>query len=922
MYPPWATSNDSSVWTRECEFYCDSEVFPESTQWPNTQAISATGVCMDGFTGSPQRLCLRAGTQRVWNNTITSPCQQITSLEQIQSHGTYLLFPIIPFALLVTLKLLSVCFPSLNFAAVLLQFFFSLGTLIANCIFVSAIGPYALNLDIPSIVFLVFWFTTNVGLLVWIFASGFGTRQAAQHGYFGLACLLSWVDLSTLDAVKSFAPVVHTPYTSLIMSNVFFQYLPLLVLQIVSLSLYSPIISIVAIFFNCFSLGYAFVLELSQWALHLRQGSSPRSHPEMSMENVMKQQPLEGSSNPPSEAPYSKFLSYCFLPVVLVSLLPQFMSLFGIPFALDCVRRFLEAASQIPRSRASEGTLASRGFFLLSLNVASFVGALLVILAIVTPPALLLLALHGVKQKVFRSEGLTLFADYRASVQGLFSSLLFAYFPFLKTPPPVREESQESTSSPGRWKMALAIFLFFVFEIALPVSSMVTDFTFAANLLSVYNHDPTLGERHNLWAWAVVCFISAVLGVMIDLGRLLTDTSRLSQNKFSRETLGSYVLSVSPFGHPSSRSIPVQIFLLFGLFAEDVLQIIIVCQTTKFTGGNSALEYVKLGLSIASASLSLAKFITNFTFGRKITSLSRTVLRGLYFSLFAMALAVLVNGIYVGNYCSLTRTLSAQDDLTEFATCQSVVANLTLTGFPTNVTSPPLVAVSISSPLAIVNNSATVALDFQDLGNMSSTLTVSGNSGPLSLSFVSLTSLPPGSTISIEDNSDDLIFSAPSLLQVEEGANVTVVGNTGKAPFSLLASVNTLAGSAEFTSNSFSNIDLGQLLALEGDLVLVGNTGVTNLEFPLLTVLDGNLLISDNPLIQSVNFPSLRTGRGQVVIQGNANLVSVSIPVAKTVNSILLRGNPRLTSLYVYELDGAQVFVSEGSNNLTTVSST
>ena len=89
----------------------------------------------------------------------------------------------------------------------------------------------------------------------------------------------------------------------------------------------------------------------------------------------------------------------------------------------------------------------------------------------------------------------TVFTAYRRAIQGLMSSLLFTYFPFLATPPIIYQENA-STLQLLKWQRMVSALWFLGFEIALPIVDVVTDVMFTVELQTLRVMDPfTEGDR-------------------------------------------------------------------------------------------------------------------------------------------------------------------------------------------------------------------------------------------------------------------------------------------------------------------------------------------------------------------------------------------------------------------------------------------
>ena len=121
---------------------------------------------------------------------------------------------------------------------------------------------------------------------------------------------------------------------------------------------------------------------------------------------------------------------------------------------------------------------------------------MVVLLPPLTLIGIVLLIVHKVKTLLGYAKG-KVFPAYRRAIQGLMSSLFFTYFPFLSTPPVIRQE-KASVLKLSKWQKVVSVVWFFGCEIVLPLVDVVTDFMFAFMLYDLWNKDIFTHENDEL----------------------------------------------------------------------------------------------------------------------------------------------------------------------------------------------------------------------------------------------------------------------------------------------------------------------------------------------------------------------------------------------------------------------------------------
>jgi hypothetical protein len=393
---------------------------------------------------------------------------------------------------------------------------------------------------------------------------------------------------------------------SLRLVNGFFQFLPFLILQGNSFWTYVPATSLLAAFFNSFGLLLLFSFEAFQW---LRERQSPHSGRAftplnrldalalpllVSIEEEKEDQKKSTSSgqSPPFVSPFLWFL----LPCVVLSLIPQVLSVIGIPFAWACLRRFLSGLNENQHHQQQPGTTVhfgwfeGRGYFLLFVNAFSLTFVLLFLLPWLTLLGFILAPMYSIQKVVLKRES-SFKVDYQTSVHTLCCFLVFCYNPLLESLPSIKTDSTSSKEMLARWKLVIAIFWFLTFEIATLILDIVTDFQFSFELLNL-QIDPLLSNKELLIASTINSFISTSIGVFFSLLQIIWIISQFGASKgliSGWEIAKKIIIVLSPFGKPRAMSWKLNLVKFIHVVGEDFLQILVACNTIGFFGRISGL---------------------------------------------------------------------------------------------------------------------------------------------------------------------------------------------------------------------------------------------------------------------------------------------------------------------------------------------
>ena len=166
--------------------------------------------------------------------------------------------------------------------------------------------------------------------------------------------------------------------------HAFFHHLPLLLLQIWSLQIYVPSVLLVALAFNVGGFVLTVSRELFVWvAIQPRGGAevrdtkfpfgTTRAAEVQLLERLLVAEPREEPVQRTIPAVFFRPMLWSSSLLVLFSLVPQALTIFGLPFARLCLTNFLCAFGADPLSRRpSPSWWACRGFFLIPVNAFSF----------------------------------------------------------------------------------------------------------------------------------------------------------------------------------------------------------------------------------------------------------------------------------------------------------------------------------------------------------------------------------------------------------------------------------------------------------------------------------------------------------------------------------------------------------------------
>ena len=783
-----------------------------------------------------------------------------------------------------------------------------LGAFIANCFFLDVIAPFSPSIVIAGGVFLGFWLLSNTiftGLLLFQNIEGGFWRRLTLV----LVSFLSLVDFGLLNVVTQ----AHQMIELLRLSHGFLQFLPLLVLQLVSFSMVAPIISLVALFFNSLGLGLLLITEVSRWLFSSQKAV---------IEEFELAEVLSSSSTPLNEKAttvgpslfFLKFLTALSFPVVVISLIPQALTLLGLPFCLFVLKRLAVGFSyeDYQDKKLEPSWLDARGYSLLLVNIVSFLFAMIFLLPGITIAGLVLLVGHQLSTLCSRQSDSVWFPQFRHTIQSHMAILLFAYFPSLipKIPEiqlpiiPVVNLSKEKT-----WKKLVGFSSAFVFVIILPVVDGVTSLVYAFNLLTI-SLDSFLTNRDILITWMIIGFFSAGFGIFTLLLRLLMEFVSICRSGFTTGKVMELAWSLSLFGHPGKVTMIRNIVALLSVLGRDLLQILVTCNTIGFVGIVDPLWGFKLALSLFSLSYNLGKHATTLVYGKKITAVSRTVLNFAFFFLFGAVFSLLVGFLTTDDYCALNRTIDTQQKLTAIAACTTLSGSVRFTGFQSSVSQEFSMTLTTSPTIEIYDNTAPVNLTFPSLVNGTANFTVTDNRAPLQLTFpllekmysftatgnwdLSLTA--PAFTYTTVDliiaNNIMPALSFPALFAFQdmylENNTFTTLNlpfldiNVGEIIIADNPEMDTIVFSlqsgeyVEFRNNSkLSYLDFAKLLDFS-NLTIANNKALRKISLASILVADPmDFLIESNAALETIDLSNLESFGGYPIITGNPSLVNI-----------------------------------------------
>ena len=565
---------------------------------------------------------------------------------------------------------------------------------------------------------------------------------------------------------------------------------------------------------------------------------------------------------------------------MVISFIPQCVSILGIPFAFECIKRY-DISSRGQGLKPGEGQLTwlgSRGYFLMTWNGVSFFSVMVVLLPPLTLVGIVLLIPHKCYLVLGYPKG-KVFPAYRRAIQGLMSSLFFTYFPFLSTPPVIRQE-KASALRLSKWQKVVSVVWFLGCEIVLPLVDMVTDFMFTGMLYELWNKDVFTHETNELLFWFVLSLFTTLVGLICGAVRFGLDTYHIGRD-FSWKRVEDHIGMFSPFGGQFFSSQRNRISKLLTVIFEDLPQIAIVCLTISYVGQIDSWWATKLGMSILSASFNLAKLFTNFVFGQKITTRSRLGLQAVQFCFYLLVFGIIVKFLTANSkFCERRHTIYDDIRLIELTECISLVNETTVALESIFDQQDRLFsATTVTAPLSIGNNSVNLNFTFNQLDLLNVTIEIANNTGELILSFYPLASLIEGSGLILQSNTNLTLFSAGVLYSVDTGATLSLVDNSGICQIDL-PSLGVVSGSVLFQNVATISLTLSMLsnIASKGSLFVVKNPELISLDISSLYSVDGDLDISGNNQLPGLSFPSLSVCGGQINIDSNPELKGVSIP--------------------------------------------
>ena len=138
--------------------------------------------------------------------------------------------------------------------------------------------------------------------------------------------------------------------------------------------------------------------------------------------------------------------------------------------------------------------------------------------------------------------------------------------------------------------------------------------------------------------------------------------------------------------------------------------------------------------------------------------------------------------------------------------------------------------------------------------------------------------------------------------------NVYIQNTTGLTTVDLSA-FSSLVNLIITKNSNLATINLNGLTAIYDSFAIANNNALSALSFPSLTStppLNNEFDIQNNPVLTSIYFPVLVNSSGEFGIRNNDSLTSLLLPVLKTLNYCNINRNPKLASLGITSLSGAQ----------------
>jgi len=787
---------------------------------------------------------------------------------------------------------------------------FSLLAWIYNVMFIVDVSSFDSTIGYLGVILLSFSFICAVSFVcLLLFLHINGLRQIPKELLlrFVVMTILGLADISSFHHFRDLPTYSEEVVDALRLGKVFLQYTPLIILQFASFSVANTPVFVASLFYNGLELLSIISFELAKWTREARSptnSSRPKSGSilqvplldrddaqqleEEEAEERGEGEPTEGDMDPGDfdivivNLPRSHILTYAAIPLLLISILPQTLTILGLPFCFAVVRRYLLACkdSQVDSSQARGlSWFEMRGYSLVIVNMLSFMIILMILLPFGSVTEVFFYVIK-LAQRRKGSWGDARYHQVRDSLHSLLGKLAYALLPFLSNIPRTRLPKPSIVCTPS-FLMRIALVLWFVgWSIVAPLVSLTTGFQYSAQLLMI-SEDEVIQDRQALVAWVNTSFFACSIGLIMWISGLIFDvTFYLREYPRTWAGLSDLSLSFSPLGRPNPKAKYPYLKRLITVIFEDTLQILVMCFTLSYVGQENALWVFKVITSVVSCAFGLAKVSVALLFGLKTTRPARVGLQAVYFFFFASGLFLFVAITASNNFCTFSRTVNNGATLAELGGCPSISAEtIFITEFVGEYGSATIVAATITATVNITLNSAPLNFTFRNSESLESDIIVGSNTGDLSVIFSALDTITNGTSLTVSDNSNLIVFEVPVLHYIATGGSLTFVDNKGQ-PSRDFYGLSTISGTVAIHRNTFFqlNFDLLEFVGMNGKVLITGNPQVQTIDMDTLMDVDGVVLIAGNPSLQSLSFSSLTTVAGTVNIVNNTVLQSLAVP--------------------------------------------
>ena len=410
--------------------------------------------------------------------------------------------------------------------------------------------------------------------------------------------------------------------------------------------------------------------------------------------------------------------------------------------------------------------------------------------------------------------------------------------------------------------------------------------------LAELSGDPDLANRGELQISTIVSFASSSIGLISAIAKFVFIVYPFVRTP-SLASIRDIAVAHSVFAPPSSSGWKISILSLIQLLFDDLVQIIVVCQTVRFTGIQSTLFI--LPISILSLSINLGETLAVFVFGKKIQRGAKFGLQFVYTAMIYAWVLVVVVVTLNDTFCDLDRTAASSIIFSQLGECPVLGGNIAINANEVDVRQF-FVAGDMAGEWNITDNGGNVDLVFGNIEDLTSEIAIQNNTGNISLGFPLLDTLSKKGSLVFANNENSLGIFLPLLFEIETGGSLIVSGNGDNGNFSL-PSLTIVAGTLALQGNSFTSIDLNPVQNVDGMLLIEGG-GVSSLNFNSLYLLTGQMSISRTTQLQKIVFPSLSAFPGRLTIEGNRVLEVLSFPqITSTDMNLLVSDNPQLREL-------------------------